>query len=178
MCTVKFNTFKMPRHNTKMCKKHYSSTNMQKSFSFMSFLFWYFKGAIFCSTELWAQGQDLSTNQDSILEWILYFKYDIQSLNTCYKQRVVPESKDFVFCFFPCRKALVFFISFIMRNYQWETSKRPSVQASDCSNLAKTDDFFENINAALEKVTMRNTTYTLNMIINPINLFQGLSQGL
>ena len=60
---------------------------MQKSLSFMSCLFSYFKGAIFCLTELLrAQGYDLSTKQDGILEWILYFKYYIQSLSMCYKE--------------------------------------------------------------------------------------------
>ena len=39
MCTVKFNTLKMPADITKMCKKHYSTTNMQKTLSFVSYLF-------------------------------------------------------------------------------------------------------------------------------------------
>ena len=63
-----------------------------------------------------------------------------------------------------------------MRNYQ--ASKRPIVW-----KLSKTVDiltiFFQNINAALEKATTLNTTGTTgNMIINSIDVFHGLSQGL
>ena len=63
-----------------------------------------------------------------------------------------------------------------MRNYQ--ASKRLIVQ-----KLAKTDDiltiYLQNIIAILEKTTTFNTTCTTwNIIINSINLFQGLSQGL
>ena len=39
MCTASFNTLKMPAHNTKMRKKYYSTTNMQKTLSFVSYLF-------------------------------------------------------------------------------------------------------------------------------------------
>ena len=63
-----------------------------------------------------------------------------------------------------------------MRNYQ--VPKCPIVRKS-----AKTDDiltiFLPNINAVLEKAATLNTTCTtLNMIINSIDLFQGLSQDL
>ena len=63
-----------------------------------------------------------------------------------------------------------------MRNYQ--ASKRLIVQ-----KLAKTDDiltiYLQNIIAILEKTTTFNTTCTTwNIIMNPINLFQGLSQAL
>ena len=63
-----------------------------------------------------------------------------------------------------------------MKNYQ--VSKRPIV-----CELTKTDDvltiLFQNINAVLETATTLNTTcITWNMIINSLDLFQGLSQGL
>ena len=59
-----------------------------------------------------------------------------------------------------------------MRNYQ--ASKRLIVWKS-----AKTDDilkiFFQNINAVFEKATTLNTNCTTwNMIVNSIDLFQGL----
>ena len=60
-----------------------------------------------------------------------------------------------------------------MRNYQ--ASKRPVVH-----KFAKTDDiltiFFQNIIIVLEKVAAFNTTrITWNLIINSIDLFQGVS---
>ena len=63
-----------------------------------------------------------------------------------------------------------------MRNYQ--ASKRLIVQ-----KLAKTDNiltiYLQNIIEILEKTTTLITTCTTwNIIINPINLFQGLSQAL
>ena len=46
-------------------------------------------------------------------------------------------------------------------------------------HASRNKKFFQNINAALEKTTMFNTTCaTWNMIINSIDHFQGLSQCL
>ena len=79
------NNLKMSAHNIKMHKKHYCSTNMQKTLSIVSYLFWYRRVIIFRLTELlWAQGYGSNTDQDSFFEWILYFKYYIQSLSTYY----------------------------------------------------------------------------------------------
>ena len=40
LCTVMSNTLEMPAHNTKMRKRHYSTTNMQKTLCFVSYLLW------------------------------------------------------------------------------------------------------------------------------------------
>ena len=59
-----------------------------------------------------------------------------------------------------------------MRNYQ--PSKRPIVRKPE-----KTDNIFSKYQCGLEKATTFNTTCTTwNMIINSIDLFQILSQGL
>ena len=109
LCTVMFNSLEMPAHNTKMRKRHYSTTNMQKTLCFVSYLLWikigFFHG--YC-----------------ILNYI-------QSLSTSNKIKSCLWKQTFwsFFLFFPSPQKF-FCISFIIRNYQWETTKHPSVQSS------------------------------------------------
>ena len=69
------------------------------------------------------------------------------------------------------------FISFIMRNYQWENTKLPSVQSSGYRQKKPIfwryfDDIFQNINGVLRKTIMLSTTCaTWNTTINSIDPF-------
>ena len=65
---------------------------MQKTISFVSYLFWYCKREIFCLTEhLWSQGEDLNKNsfheQDIVFKILDYskFKHVLQIKSSLWK---------------------------------------------------------------------------------------------
>ena len=89
LCTVMFNTLEMPAHNTKMRKRHYSTTNMQKN-TLLCVLF--------------------VMDQDRFLSWILHFKlYSKFKFLQQNKELSLKANNLFVFFnFFPRRKTLLF----------------------------------------------------------------------